>query len=69
MQTRQVSSHCSGDALELAEQVELGFFAGIAPFGVEQTLGEVEQQRGAAQIAGVDQVEIDTFADDALRSW
>ncbi|MEI2623700.1 MAG: hypothetical protein V9G23_07210 [Giesbergeria sp.] len=34
-----------GDALELAEQVQLGVFAGVAPLGVEQALGELEQQR------------------------
>ena len=66
LQTRQVSSHCFGDPLELPEEVELGIFAGIAPFGVEQTLGDVEEQRGATQIAGVNQIEINTFTDDAL---
>ena len=32
-----------GDALELPEQVELGVFAGIAPLGVDQALGQVEE--------------------------
>ena len=54
-----------GDALKLAEQIELGFFAGIAPFGVKQTLGDVEQQSGMAQVAGVDKVQVHGFTDDA----
>ena len=66
MQTRQVSSHCFGDPLELAEEVELCVFTGVTPFGVEQALGDVEQQRGAAHVAGVNKVEINTFTDDAL---
>ena len=31
------------DTLELTEQMEFRFFAGVAPFGVQQTLGDVEQ--------------------------
>ena len=54
-----------GDALELAEQVELGLLAGIAPFGVEQALGDVEEQRGRPHVAQVFQVQVDAFADDA----
>ena len=37
-----------GDALELAEQMELRLLAGIAPFRVEQALGEVEDERARA---------------------
>ena len=36
------------DTLELAEEVELGLLAGVAPFGVEQAMGEMEEQRGGA---------------------
>ena len=56
-----------GDALELAEEVQLGLLAGVAPLGVEQALGEVEQQRRAAHVAQVLQVQVDALADDALR--
>ena len=58
-----------GDPLELAEQVQFGLFTGVAPFGVEQTLGEMKQERGAAQIAGMDEVEVNALADDSLDSW
>ncbi len=54
-----------GDALELAEQIELRFFAGIAPFGVEQALGEVEDERGWPHVAGMLQIQVHAFADDA----
>ncbi len=54
-----------GDALELAEEMELGFLAGIAPFSVEQSLGEVEHQRGGAHVAQVLQIHVHAFTDDA----
>ena len=54
-----------GDALELAEQVELRLLAGIAPFRVEQPLGEVEEERGRPHVAQVLEVQVDAFADDA----
>ena len=53
-----------GDALELAEQVELRLFAGVAPLRVEQALGEVEQQRGGPHVAQVLEGQVDAFADD-----
>ena len=31
-----------GDPLELAEEMQFGLFAGIAPFGIEQALGDDE---------------------------
>ena len=40
-----------GDALELAEEVELRLLAWIAPFRVEQVLGELEEQRGWPHVA------------------
>ena len=40
-----------GDALELAEQMQLRLLAGIAPLGVEQPLGDVEHKRGRAHVA------------------
>ena len=54
-----------GDALELAEQVELRLLAGVAPFRVEQALGDVEDQRGRPHVAEMLQAQIDAFADDA----
>ena len=54
------------DALELAEEVQLWLFAGVAPLGLQQSLGQVEEQGRAAEIAGVDQVQIDPFPDDPL---
>jgi len=54
-----------GDALELTEQVQLGFFARVTPFGVEQALGEVKQQRGAPRIFQVFQAEVYIRTDDA----
>ena len=40
-----------GDALELAEEVELRLLAGIAPFRVEQPVGEVEDERRGPHVA------------------
>ena len=57
-----------GDALELAEQVELRLLAGIAPLRVEQALGEVEDQRGRPHVAQVLEVQVHAFADDARSS-
>ena len=54
-----------GDALELAEEVELRFLAGIAPFRVEQALSEVEEQRGRPHVAQMLEVQVDALADDA----
>ena len=54
-----------GDALQLAEEVQLGRFTRVAPFGVKQSLGEMEQQRGGPQVSQVLQTEIDGLADDA----
>ena len=52
---------------ELAEQVELWLLSRIAPLRLQQTLREVKQQGRAAQIARVNQVEIDPLADDPLN--
>ncbi len=45
--------------------MELGFFARIAPFGVEQVRCEFVEDLWRAHVAGVHQIEIDAFADDA----
>ena len=39
-----------GDALELTEQVKLRLLAGVAPFRVEQALGDLEDQRGVPDV-------------------
>lgn len=54
-----------GDALELAEEMQLGFLAGVAPLGVKQALGEVEEQRGRAHVAEVFQAHVRRFSDDS----
>lgn len=54
------------DAFELAEQVEFGVAPGIAPFGVDQSLRKVVEQRRLAQVAGVHQRQVDARSDDAL---
>ena len=54
-----------GDALELAEEMELRLLAGVTPFRVEQALGDVEEQRGRPHVAQVLQVHVHAFADDA----
>jgi len=54
-----------GDALELPEEMELGFLAGVTPFRVEQPVGEMEQTGGRPHVAEVFQVEVDAFPDDA----
>ena len=57
-----------GDALELAEQVELRLLAGVAPLRVEQALREVEQQRRRPHVVQVLEVQVHAFADDARSS-
>jgi hypothetical protein len=42
-----------GDALELAEEVQLRFFARIAPMGVEESAGEMKQRRRLSMICCV----------------
>src|SRR5271163_2284891 len=53
-----------GDALELAEKVELRFLTGIAPFRIEQALGEVENERRGPHVAQMLQVHVHALADD-----
>ena len=54
-----------GDALELAEEMETRRFAGVAPFGVEQALGDVEEKRRGAQVSEVFQIHVHALPDDA----
>ena len=55
----------AGDPLELAEEVQPGRLAGVPPLGVEQALGEAEEDRGLARVLEVLQAEIDGLADQA----
>jgi len=45
--------------------MKLGLLAGVAPFGVEQPLGQMKQQGGGAQIVEMLEIEVDGLADDA----
>ena len=54
-----------GDSLQLAEEVELWLLARIAPFGVEEPMGEVEHERRGPHIAQMFQTHVHAFADDA----
>src|SRR6185437_4185902 len=53
------------DALELAEQVQLGLLARIAPLAVEQMARQVHQQRGGTHVREVPYVYVGLLADDA----
>ena len=54
-----------GDALELAEEVELRLLAGVAPFRVEQRWVTWKTQRRGPHVAQVLEVQVHAFADDA----
>ena len=56
------------DPLELAEQVQLRFLAGVAPLGLQEPLGEVEDQSGRTHFLEMLQAQVHAFADDALVS-
>ena len=46
--------------------MQFGLFTRVAPFGVEQAARDVEQEGRAAEIASVDEVQINALADNAL---
>ena len=54
------------DPLELAEQVQLRFLAGVAPLGLQEPLGEVEDQGGGTHLLEMLEAQVHAFADDAL---
>ena len=54
-----------GNALQLAEKVELGFLAGVAPFRVEQPLRHLKDEGGGTHVAEVLEAHVHAFADDA----
>ena len=66
--TEVVVQPLCGDSFELAEQIDLGLFAGIMPLCIEQSLRQVEEQCRAAQIARVNEGQIHALADDALAA-
>ena len=52
---REVAVHpLACDPLELAEQMELRLLTRVPPLGLDQPLGEMEENRGPAHFAGVD---------------
>ena len=51
--------------LLLAEQMELGFLAGVAPFRVKQVLGDVEQECGGPHVAEMLKIHVHALAYDA----
>src|SRR6185437_28521 len=54
-----------GDALELAEQVELWLLAGVAPFCVKQAMRQVENEGGRAHVAKVLKAHLHALPNDA----
>ena len=53
-----------GNTLKLADEMKPGFFAGITPLAVKQSLGEIIEYGGSTNFFGVDQVEINALTDD-----
>ena len=51
--------------LSCPKRWSFGILAGVAPLGIEQTLREMEQKRGAAHVTQVLEVEFNTLANDA----
>ena len=56
------------DPLELAEQVQLRFLAGVAPLGLQEPLGEVEDQSRGTHLLEMLETQVHPFADDPLVS-
>ena len=54
------------DPLELAEQVQLRLLAGIAPLGLEEPLGEVEDHSRGTHFLEMLQAQLHAFADNTL---
>ena len=53
-----------GDALELPKQVELGIFAGVAPFVQDEVGSQLIQNLRRTNVSGMHQIEVNLFADD-----
>ena len=56
----------ANDRFELAEQVELGILVRVPVLCFKKVLGEMEEDSVVADTSGIDQRQINTFADDAL---
>jgi len=54
-----------GDTLQLAEEVELGVLTGVTPAIEDQVRSEFIEDLGGANVAGVNEIEVGGFADDA----
>ena len=54
-----------GDALELAEQMHLGFLVRVAPLRKKQALGEMVQERRRAHVIQVFKAQVYRLADNA----
>ena len=52
------------DALELPKQMELGIFAGVAPFVQDEVGSQLVQNLRGANVSGMNQIEVNLFADD-----
>ena len=56
----------TGDAFQLAEQVELRLLAGVAPLGFEEPFRQVIDERGAPDVLEMIEAQVYAFADDAF---
>ena len=54
-----------GDALELAEEMKLGVFAWVAPLVQDKVRCQLVQDLRRSHVAGMNEIEVDFFADDA----
>mgnify|MGYP002383931045 CR=1 FL=1 len=57
----------TSDGLELSEEVKLGLLAGVTPLCLQESLGQVEEQRGAAHLVKVLEVEVDALAEEYIE--
>ena len=57
-----------GNPLQLAEQRQFGVLVWLAPVLFEETLREMKEKRGSAEVTGMDERKIDALADDTLIS-
>jgi hypothetical protein len=53
-----------GDALELTKQMEFRLLAGVAPFRVEQALGDLKDERRVPDVAEMREIHVGGLADD-----
>ena len=53
---------------QFAEQVHLHVLVWVSPLGLQQPLCQVQHEGGCAKVAGIDQIQVNAFADDPLNS-